>query len=971
MTPHSLMQLPFELARQLCTTVLRQKTVVGSEDIDASIAEVLTLSSGEMLFDVEELREVLAASFSIFSESARMLVDNDSYREWLPQRKDEIQWHFWSRYREHLSDSIAHDSLRRLDELTDSILDHLIDPATPGPWDRRGMVVGQVQSGKTANYVGLINKAADAGFKLIIVLAGIHDALRAQTQMRVDAGFLGFNTQNTLKFEADSNFWIGVGLTDPNRRQRVAHALTRSTPDGDFRRVAAQNAGVSIHGKDPVVLVVKKNASILNHLLGWLAARADPAEDGLQLVQGVPLLLIDDEADNASINVSREGLSRINGQIRALLALFEQSAYVGYTATPFANIFIRMDDGLDAKGVRVRAGKVDFAAGADLFPRHFIINMPAPSNYIGPSKLFGLPTFTFEDQKSPEDKTQEPLPLVVEVSDYAEIIPNRHKLDDPLPEVLPQSLREAIRCFVLTCAARRARGQVKVHNSMLVHVTRFVKWQDRVASLVSDELDAVRNAIELSSPSVLAELEVLWRTQYEPITEAVLQRKEDDYIDPSIKALRWEQVRPELMAAVAPMQVRAVHGDKRLLGLSHHNIAPLDYFEAEQRKPPHHLSIIAVGGNKLSRGLTLEGLSVSYYLRASKMYDTLMQMGRWFGYRPGYVDLCRLYTSSELVNWYEHITVASEEMRREFDTMFFQRRTPRDYGLKVRTHPGALQITAANKFRNSRKMHLSYAGHLVQTWQMPLRPASLQARNIQLARELVAALGAPDPKRSTRHREHVVWTGRDNFDRVSAFIRVFNSQLRTRQGETRPDVYDRGMLADYIDTMARQGRIRDWTIVLINRAHGSAKTTFDVHNLTVSVNLTYRALGKGSSEDVYQVTKAQIISPEHEALDLTDAEYEEALERTKADWKKLGRDHAPIRPSGANIRYVRRDRAALLLLYPLTHADKRKDGEPDAIGLAFSFPHVEDDEGIEYAVNEQFQLELDYPEEFDDDDAEE
>ena len=334
------------------------------------------------------------------------------------------------------------------------------------------------------------------------------------------------------------------------------------------------------------------------------------------------------------------------------------------------------------------------------------LNIPAPSNYIGPAKVFGLPSLTSSE------KNEEPLPVVRIVKDYDSecipykkdlskdylpgvneelklpkpFVPDKHKKSDPLPEELPNSLHYALKCFILSSAARRVRKQIDVHNSMLIHVSRFIIWQDRIASLVDAELKFYKNQIEFNTGTLLHELKIIWETDFVPTTTSILHDQEI-HIDTQITPIPWSVLDGEIFAAISKMEVRAVHGDKNIAGLSYHNISPLDYFVNEQQGT--YLSVIAIGGDKLSRGLTLEGLSISYYLRASKMYDTLMQMGRWFGYRPGYIDLCRIFTSDELTRWYKHITIASEEIRRDFDYMFLLKKTPKEFGLKVRTPAGA------------------------------------------------------------------------------------------------------------------------------------------------------------------------------------------------------------------------------------------------------------------------------------------
>jgi len=515
-----------------------------------------------------------------------------------------------------------------LDELTDMILERLEDPQRDPPWDRRGMVVGSVQSGKTANYTGLICKAVDAGYRLIIILAGIHSNLRAQTQLRLDEGVLGFDTQKSRKLNAD-NRWVGVGKLPGDRL--VIHSLTSSAENGDFNKTVAEQIGVMLGG-DPVVLVIKKNSRLLGNLIKWVlhVAGSDDVVTGKRIVRGAPLLLIDDEADNASINTKArpgidesESVTAINGKISTLLDAFEQSAYVGYTATPFANIFINPEAETPAHG-------------EDLFPRSFIINVKPPSNYVGPVKVFGL-----DGDSDAGIIGSDGLPIVRVIDDFGDAFPPKHRVDH-IPTVLPDSLQHAIRCFILTCAARRARGQVKNHNSMLVHVTRFVNAQAVVVGLIRRELAVLQRRIEFGDgkrrPTLLEELEKIWNDEFMPVTKAMG--------DESGAPLKWSEVEAQLHPAAAKISVVSINGFAK---------EALDYKEHEVEGR----TVIAVGGDKLSRGLTLEGLSVSYFLRTSRMYDTLMQMGRWFGYRPGYLDLCRLFTTRTLMDWYRPAIASS------------------------------------------------------------------------------------------------------------------------------------------------------------------------------------------------------------------------------------------------------------------------------------------------------------------------
>lgn len=962
--------------KDLAATVLAQDTEPITEArIKAVVVPFMAIYPNALAEQTQIIRYLLS-DFSVVSDVYQILEDEtDKHVRWITEMRAEgaLKWKFWHRYELYQKPKMAAPTLNQLDNLTNDILDRLPYPKTPGPWDRRGMVVGQVQSGKTGNYIGLINKAADAGYKFIIVLAGLHDSLRTQTQIRVDAGFLGFNTQATMNF-AKANNQIGVGKFN---KSLAANALTTSNYDGDFSKSSARKSGLNIKGTDPVILVIKKNTSILRNLIQWVAGQGETKPDGRKLVENVPMLLIDDEADNASINVSKDKISTTNGLIRSLLALFEQSAYVGYTATPFANIFVPILDEEMVKGLNIKIKDFKFNVGQDLFPRDFIINIPAPSNYIGPTRMFGLPA------ASDSESGEEPLPLLISLSnperfadDYKPFVPDKHKKNDPLPDYLPLSLLYAVKSFMLVCAARRARGQSNQHNSMLIHVSRFVFWQDRISSLMDDALKAFQKQIEFNQGTLWAELEEIWNTDFRPVTNEVMESalaNPSAFKDPGIVTLTWEEVAEHLFAATAKIEVRAVHGDKKIANLTYHNISPLDYFQAEQETPARYMSIIAVGGDKLSRGLTLEGLSISYYLRASKMYDTLMQMGRWFGYRPGYADLCRLFTSAELISWYEHITIASEEVRAEFDRMFLLGRSPRDFGLKVRTHSGLLTITALNKFRYHRIERLSYSAELKQTHRFKVNGGIFRNNHKALER-LLSLLGKPIATPVNRHsgKNNLVWKT------DSSSIKQFLTDFRIGS-----EVIDTAKMVDYIDKQLPKGSLTDWTVALISSSTANHKWTFTIDGQPTEIGLTRRKNSANDWQQTYAVAKAQVISPQDEFIDLTDDQIEKALLETQQDWIKKKKEGTPSYPSTFRIKDNRTAKKGLLLIYPLDPEVEYSEGSRGnqvkkkqtlanvpVVGFAISFPNIENDEKVEYAVNEQFISEYDYDESLDNEDDE-
>jgi len=453
-----------------------------------------------------------------------------------------------------------------------------------------------------------------------------------------------------------------------------------------------------------------------------------------------------------------------------------------------------------------------------------------------------------------------------------------------------------------------------------------------------------------------------------PITRQVIDEAAADltaYQDPDVRPLAWADLARELFATALKIEVRAIHGDTYQPGLSFHNVSPLDYAEAESERPPRYLSVIAVGGEKLSRGLTLEGLSISYYLRASKMYDTLMQMGRWFGYRPGYADLCRLFTSGELIGWYRHITVASEEVRRDFERMVLLRRTPRDFGLKVRTHPGVLKITALNKFREYRLMQLSYSGELEQTRRLLMDERRFR-RSLTALETLLAEAGAPvqSPNAESARRNNLVF--RTDADAVCDFLASCPIE---------PAVVDTAKVVDYIRKQTPRGDLADWTVVLVNNTQTKRKHPFTVNGMPIGVGLTRRANVSNSPAEAYEIAKAQVISPADEFTDLNEAQLEAAKAETARDWEEKKKNGTPKYPSTFRIKHNRPSTQGLLLIYPLDpvveiSSGRRKDppvppefqtlSTVPVVAFAVSFPEIEHDEKVEYAVNQQFNPDYDY-----------
>lgn len=894
---------------------LRKEETVTSEKISKEINTLLDAFEAAGLaeeIDRNLLFRDISSQVSVWQPDPSVLRDK-KHKNWLPERKTEISWGFWKRYRQYLEEEKNWSSVvtGKLDQVTDATLGDIGNPAQSGAWDRRGMVVGDVQSGKTANYTGLICKAVDAGYKLVIVLAGMTNDLRSQTQSRLDAEFLGFESELGKFHENGSR--IGVGKIE-DHGQLIVQPLTYSAHGGDFRARKGTNSQL---GGNPLLLVVKKNTSVLNRILTWVEGQGQTnPETGEKIVNGIPLLLLDDEADNASVNTKdpEEDPTAINQAIRKILKTFSQSSYIGYTATPFANIFILPPDEDSEKS----------KYGEDLFPRNFIYYINPPDNYIGATKVFGLSESI--DGLALVDKS---LPLIRHAEDAEQYFPAKHKKHLPV-DGLPDTMIEAIRTFVLSCAARRVRGQKNVHNTMLIHVTRFNDVQEQVIGLVKDELVSIQRTLEFNTglqwKELLAELKRLWEKDFVVKTASIIELTGDPLITP----IQWSEVSRELTEAALKIQVRGINGLAE---------GVLDYAEH-----PKGLNVIAVGGDKLSRGLTLDGLSVSYYTRPAKNYDTLLQMGRWFGYRPGYLDLCRLYTTEEIEGWYQHIAVATEELKREFKLMELSKLTPEDYGLKVRTHANGLSITAANKIRSGKKMQVTFSDSLAQTIVFD-KKKDTQENNFKHVDKWIGGLGSLSDQKKNNYR----WSDVKPHQ-IHEFLTGFKTHPFSRGA-------DPELISKYIEKVNDFGELANWTVALISS--GTAKTRLPIGGHQTGL---VERKDVQPDKDLYWLQKANILSPEDQYIDLTGPQISAALTATVDAWAKGETRHKvePTSPSGPFIRQARSPQRGLLLIYPLDSSDVLLDGkrftDMPIIGMAMSFPASGNRTTVEYQVNTKYWL---------------
>ncbi len=879
-----------------------------------------TMASIGQGIDKKELFEILVADFSIGKGSITLMSDN--LTPWLYTKKADINWELWNRYKSYMYEKDPSFPINDLDDFTDKILDKCVDPKQEGSWDRRGMVVGHVQSGKTSNYVGLINKATDAGYKVIIVIAGTISSLRRQTQERIDEGYIGKSSSAYINNYGENKI-IGVGKYKVDTDiYSLTSSFYRIGDEGDFNQSIANRLNIPI-GKNPVIFVIKKNKSILENLIDWFSKDSNiKIIDGQPKLFDVPALIIDDEADAASVNATRNinDIKTINKLIRTLLNVFDQNTFVGYTATPYANLFIPQD--YNDELTTVVKGKT-YLIGEDLFPKDFIINIIAPRNYIGAAKIFGL-------ENPITGESHEPLDVFRVVDDYDPPFFKTININnrDNLPEYLPKSLETALKSFILTCAIRRLRGHEKKHNSMLIHVALYVKWIDRVSLLVSEKMKDYKNYINGNDSGFMRELEELYTNDFRPTTENILDNI--DYTDSRIEIHDWANVKSQIKKAVSKIDVRSVHGTRSTTNLEYHNIEEIDYGRYE-----NGLSVIAVGGTRLSRGITLEGLSVSYYLRTTKMYDSLMQMGRWFGYRPGYVDLCRLYTTGTIYEWFNHITMATEEMRNDFDEMTITHQKPTDFRLKVRNHHGLMTITSVARLYWAQNITISFSGSNPQTYLLFKDEKSI-LNNFNSFLTLFKKLGKADDLIEKRKKTRYVLYKDVDIEFLNEFLNNYKINIPSINNE---------VITEYIKQQKSKNNIKEWNICIVSNTDSDVYLYDQIQGKTPNKDSKKSKPAKNYSielgSDLMELSCSVRNQTEaHDLYKITKNQIDDAVDR-QVDLLANGVGTIKERRS--------RERKGLLLLYAL---DDRGTSNVDfgvpVIGYSLHFPKIDDEVKVSY-----------------------
>jgi hypothetical protein len=775
------------------------------------------------------------------------------FRTWLTaERKEEMKnsWSYTNRYFTLLENKGRSEKVIEETKNTSlEILGKMGDPKSREEFYVKGLVVGSVQAGKTENFNAVINRAIDSGYKLIVVLAGLMEDLRNQTQLRINSDVVGEGE------DLDSGRTIDIGVGKIRKfgsrgDENVAQIISVTSAKTDFRS-SLLDAGFSLNHIN--ILVCKNNVSVLRNLIVALHDYLEINKDQ----HNIPLLVLDDEADNASLNnegkLGREYASKTNGHIRALLALFKRKTYLGYTATPFANVLADRNEAPENSWVvtyRVRgqAEQIALPRVDNLFPDDFIVLLNPPTNYVGAKQIF-------ETMKPIDNKAELKIPLVELVDDNIEHFPDKvyfsndgelvgvlkiknqnewnekigqfnsyldfadyreyrrqtrsSRTGDDFPRKLPDSIKESILCFILSIAIRESRKPAMVnstmfnpHNSMLIHISRYTLWQNRLKDLIDVYVRELQSSLQIDDPtnptSIFATFERIWFKYYSKIIEHVSDYLPKGYDDEFLKPISFETIKNNFLTdAIKGIEVKAINsstGDK----LIYPKNTPKKY--------------IAIGGNRLSRGFTLEGLSINYFVRSTDYSDALLQMGRWFGYRPGYLDCCKLFITRDSMEKYDLVTRTIEELEIEFKKMEQKDKTPANFILRVKKHPGALKITRPSILRDTKKVNWSYQDELVQTAKFNIRKEKIEKVYSDFKNYISSKFQFKPIFNNDKNNPSFLITETD----IDGVIQVLKLENNFEM-----DICD--SIVRFIELCKSKNKLRKWTIAI--KATGDAKSS--------------------------------------------------------------------------------------------------------------------------------------------------
>lgn len=716
--------------------------------------------------ELDDLKNELYKEFcpKFSGSSARLLqIIAPEHQEWLNAKKPKLSHSQWNAFSNYLLNCkhFTEESLKPIDDISEKIIDLLEDPTKKENIKVKGLLMGEVQSGKTNTFTAVCHKAIDVGWKFIIILAGMTNDLRVQTQKRMNSDLIG----ETLSSKAKEQF-CGIKSFSKEYQKSSVVFWNLTTTEDDFVQTQKSDK-LEDRDNHVAIAICKKNSGILNNLISWLGGdeNSDINLDRKKIAKQMPCLIIDDESDQASINSNKddEEATAVNTAIRTLTEFFDKSAYLAITATPFANIFINPQLDLYLKD-NPTTDKLP-----DLYPKNFILVKPSPDNYVGVVQLFGD-----GDNEDNYNKLQEQVVIPINHEDANEIFATPLKKDSVIDK-LPPSLIEAIRYFVCCCAMKEFLHDD--HCTMLIHVDFRKNNHKSISELVSEFIENETNSIKLEKGFDAYELENSETFKaYQKIWNEGCQRKQHKedapkFIDITKKNF-LEVWRKYLFKAIEKIRLETINSDNDGEKLS-------SIYENHK-----NTKLIAVGGYALARGITLEGLCVTYLCRKSSSIDTLLQMGRFFGYRENCIDYMKIWMTKTIEEMFEEAAQAQIEFVNQVQEMNDSpNANPLTFGFKIKKAPTylKLRIAAANKMRHSQDVTLdiNIPGHALQSSKLPMRVEDLD-NNIQEIKKFLSKIGEPRPeiigKNTIEHgyNKDIVWNNVDP-EKIATLIDNFNA----------------------------------------------------------------------------------------------------------------------------------------------------------------------------------------------------
>lgn len=782
--------------------------------------------------------EVIDAAFKLYEEKNPTKMTSSVLKG--EKYKSRLNWYSpvenpdpnsrWGKLISVLKSKFWHEnSIKTLGDQSNDVVSCLASPKSKEPQLVKGLVLGYVQSGKTANFSATIAKAADEGYRLVIVLSGLHNALRNQTEKRLRAE-----------------------LVDPHAGRRSFN-LTDMGQDGDFH--AQTNSPNSfLNNKDKfTLLVMKKNATSLARFSEWIQTTDD------EIMGECPVLIIDDEADQASIDNSRNNNpTKINELIRKMLNFFASKticSYVGYTATPFANILINAQE------------------KEDLFPSDFIVALESPEDYCGTEKLFGRASVDMDGGESGLDLIRYIDPVDVIVAD-----------DQDVKDRLPKSLRVAIQSFLLAAGERIRRKQLRKHITMLIHTSHLRDQHTAICGIAERFLSEIKLFIEQDNADLKKELIDIWETDF-------TKNGKRDF--PAIQIGDFSTVYEGIKYFVNSLVIVKENSESE---------SRLDF---DLGKP---VWAIIVGGNVLSRGLTIEGLTVSYFHRTTDGYDTLLQMGRWFGFRPDYLDLVRVFVTQQMQSHFYHIATVEQELRGDIERMWKNEERPIDIALKIRDHD-FLSITNKQVLRkNGTLASNSYSATKLQASHLFINNKKFADKNLKAVKNLLQSM------EKAKLRSEIKFP---LFKRCLLYknvsVKDIISFLESYVFSDADKKFRIELLGKYITSLVEKGELTNWSVAMM-----STRQTSDEKRIALGENIppVFAVDRRYSStisidSDKFGVVVKNITVVRDELIDLDDV--------PEIDLKFLETDDE-LKGSAVPYRNQRPPTRPLLLIYPIyTH----------------------------------------------------